>query len=75
MIPRSQTHPSEPRPNRPHSCTRSQTKSIKYLEENFAANDVVLSQAEMDEIRKVIQENPIQGAQYNEKLQALMDEN
>ncbi|BGO98014.1 Aldo/keto reductase [Rhodotorula toruloides ATCC 204091] len=50
------------------------TKSIKYLEENFAANDVVLSQAEMDEIRKVIKENPIKGAQYGEKFQALMDE-
>jgi aryl-alcohol dehydrogenase-like predicted oxidoreductase len=39
------------------------TKSIKYLEENFAASNVVLSGEEMDQIRKVIDSNPVKGGQ------------
>jgi len=57
------------------SCPlRSQTKSIKYLEENWAAKDVKLSEDELREIRKVIEENPVKGDQYSEQLQALLDE-
>ncbi|BGP38347.1 hypothetical protein JCM10450v2_002295 [Rhodotorula kratochvilovae] len=50
------------------------TKSTKYLEENFAAREVKLAEEEMREIRRVMDENPVKGAQYNEALMKLMDE-
>ncbi|KPV75783.1 uncharacterized protein RHOBADRAFT_43207 [Rhodotorula graminis WP1] len=50
------------------------TKSTKYLEENWAARDVKLSDGELKEIRKVMEENPVKGDQYNEQLQKLLDE-
>jgi len=40
------------------------TKQIKYLKENWAAMDVVITEAEMKEIRGVIAQIPIEGAQY-----------
>ncbi|GAA5981557.1 hypothetical protein JCM11641_004096 [Rhodosporidiobolus odoratus] len=50
------------------------TKSIKYLEENFASRDITLSAEDIAAIRKVIEENPIKGEQYNAKLRSLWDE-
>ncbi|TNY17098.1 Aldo/keto reductase [Rhodotorula diobovata] len=50
------------------------TKSTKYLEENWAAKDIKLTDDEMQEIRRVMNENPIKGNQYNEQLQKLLDE-
>ncbi|GAA5917731.1 hypothetical protein JCM6882_009366 [Rhodosporidiobolus microsporus] len=40
------------------------TKSVKYLEENFASRDITLTEDEMASIRKIIEENPIKGEQY-----------
>ncbi|GAA5998743.1 uncharacterized protein JCM10292_007201 [Rhodotorula paludigena] len=50
------------------------TKSIKYLEENYAARNIKLSSDELAEIRKVLEENPVKGAQYNEKLTQIWSE-
>ncbi|GAA6041816.1 hypothetical protein JCM8097_007175 [Rhodosporidiobolus ruineniae] len=50
------------------------TKSIKYLEENFAARDVELSQDDIAAVRKAIEENPIVGDQYAGSFAKLMDD-
>ncbi|GAA5863605.1 hypothetical protein JCM8547_003663 [Rhodosporidiobolus lusitaniae] len=49
------------------------TKSIKYLDENWAAGDIILTDEELAEVRRIIEENPIKGDQYSEKLQAMLD--
>lgn len=51
-----------------------QTKSIKYLEENFAAGDVTLSDEELAAVRNVIEENAPVGAQYSANLAKMLDE-
>lgn len=40
------------------------TRSVKYLEENAGAADVVLSAEEEKEIRSAIEETKIEGARY-----------
>ncbi|GAA5985266.1 hypothetical protein JCM10908_002593 [Rhodotorula pacifica] len=49
------------------------TKSIKYLDENWASQDVNLSQEDFDRIRRILKENPVKGAQYSEALNHLSD--
>lgn len=54
--------------------SRLQTKSIKYLDENFASRDVVLSAEELQAVRDAIEQNPVKGAQYGPALAAMLDE-
>ncbi|KAM0752610.1 aldose reductase YakC [Meredithblackwellia eburnea MCA 4105] len=49
------------------------TKSIKYLDDNFASRNIELSEEDLAAVQKVLDENPIQGDQYIPKLAALMD--
>ncbi|BGP39374.1 hypothetical protein JCM10449v2_003312 [Rhodotorula kratochvilovae] len=49
------------------------TKSEKYLVENFAAGELDLSQAELDEIRKVVEENQPVGTRYQEEGMKSLD--
>ncbi|GAA5821046.1 hypothetical protein JCM11251_001935 [Rhodosporidiobolus azoricus] len=50
------------------------TKNLRYLEENFASRDVSLTEEEMAEIRKIINDNPIKGEQYAPMFAKLLDE-
>jgi hypothetical protein len=52
---------------------RPQTKSIKYLEENFASRDVELSEDDLKAVREIIENNPVLGEQYNAKFAAMID--
>lgn len=54
---------------------RPQTKSIKYLEENFASRDVELSEDDLKAVREIIENNPVLGEQYNAKFAAMIDRN
>ncbi|KIY61694.1 Aldo/keto reductase [Cylindrobasidium torrendii FP15055 ss-10] len=48
------------------------TKKVKYVEENAAAKDVVLSAEEIAAIRKIAEETEVPGAGYMEKFAVLM---
>lgn len=50
-----------------------QTKSVKYLDENWASQNVELSSEDLERIRRIIKENPIKGEQYSETLSNLVD--
>lgn len=50
-----------------------QTKSVKYLDENWASQDVELSAADLDRIRQILKENPVSGEQYSAALSHLVD--
>lgn len=52
----------------------AQTKSEKYLVENFAARDVDLSADEVAEIRKVVEENAPVGDRYPAAHMKSLDE-
>lgn len=51
----------------------AQTKSIKYLDENWASQNVNLSQEDFDRIRRILKENPVKGAQFSAALDHLAD--
>lgn len=50
------------------------TKSEKYLVENFASRDIELTQAEIDEVRKVIDDNAPVGDRYPAAAMAALDQ-
>jgi len=49
------------------------TKSVKYLKENFEANEVELSEADLRDIRKVIVDNQPEGTRYAEAMMGSLD--
>ena len=50
-----------------------QTKSEKYLIENFASADISLDQTELTQLRKIIDGNPAMGDRYVPAMQAMLD--
>ncbi|GAA6042856.1 hypothetical protein JCM8097_007192 [Rhodosporidiobolus ruineniae] len=50
------------------------TKSLKYLEQNFAAGDITPTSEEMAAVRQAIDENPLKGDKYSEEMKAFVDE-
>lgn len=51
-----------------------QTKSIKYLEENFAAGDITLTDEDLKAIREVTDANKPVGDHYSERFALLKGE-
>jgi aryl-alcohol dehydrogenase-like predicted oxidoreductase len=49
------------------------TSSIKRLEENVAAVDVVLTAAELDQIEKIAPPGVVAGDRYNDTMQRLLN--
>lgn len=67
-----------PRLSRPHlkptlTCIALQTKSEKYLIENFASRDLKLSTSELAEVRKAIDDNRPQGERYPAPMMGSLD--
>ncbi|GAA5925702.1 hypothetical protein JCM1841_001735, partial [Sporobolomyces salmonicolor] len=50
------------------------TKSEKYLEENFAARDVELTEEDLKELRQVIDANKPEGGRYPDTFASTLDE-
>ncbi|BGP13474.1 hypothetical protein JCM10213_001798 [Rhodosporidiobolus nylandii] len=50
------------------------TKTVKYLEENWASRNVVLTDEELAEVQKISEENPVKGEQYGPQFAKLLDE-
>lgn len=50
-----------------------QTKSAKYVDENFASRDVVLSTEDLASIRALLQKYPITGQQLSEQFMKTME--
>lgn len=50
-----------------------QTKSIKYMDENWAAQNVEVSTEDLERIHRIIKEQPVKGEQYSEALSSLVD--
>lgn len=53
---------------------RAQTRSEKYLIENFAARKIQLSQEELKELREVIDANQPKGSRYQSDGMGLLDQ-
>ncbi|POY73356.1 hypothetical protein BMF94_3691 [Rhodotorula taiwanensis] len=49
------------------------TKSIKYLDENWASQNVQLNAEALAKIRSILRENPVHGEQYSEAMNHLLD--
>ena len=49
------------------------TKRVKYVEENFGAADVRLSQSEIDELESTFPPDAAAGARYTQAMSRLVD--